>query len=715
MMQMVHVDTLANALSPAAAALLPALMGNLQSALPRLATLMNWLSVMQADGHMVRSQEQGHYTALHSTFHETEHLAVGNWILSYTAVLLASGIETRFGTDGAFGSFIEAWLVQLQHEPDPQWTQVALAFKECASTLHRARTPANQSRELYDRFRWKAGRNSCWETLHQMAGCRLDGNLLTWTAENERHSPVGVALTSLPMQALTFTQEEAIDSPGDSDQEAHKTGPRPVSPTEGWQRHCVSESSPTDAWSPTGKGERSPLPEGSAKQNAQAKSVMLQAACPALCCVCATLTRNSPYHVCPGHTGRRWGCCGSPLGCGQHRKEKRPHMDVLDLWQSQDTVSSPLHLQILEARCYPLMNIWLLLATRSSKLQQLDSILFEGLLQRRIQVHNHTKQTTTASTVYRSHGLPGPKSGLRAPTILAKATVMTEGVRVSPLSAGGEGLCNAWSRLLTRPGKLAEGIQKQLGLFSCRYSAFTGYYFLYTLPRSVPWGKRFRLWKFRYRGIRSMKKRSRTLGAGAVSASQGQFEVVTWGQCPAVNTLTQERPPPCRAAPVFFGGQRRFQLLVFLFSCLGTTQESPGVGSFMTRAPRGGKKAWIKAQRQACQHGHTWYRGRILWSASVPHHPAMAPPSRIPKRPRPGATPMGATARLKIMTLNVGHMSAFLWGELKAYLGSGACDYDYDVVCLQELHWSQHANSAWADGLPWFLLAQTGRTGSWCW
>ena len=32
-------------------------------------------------------------------------------------------------------------------------------------------------------------------------------------------------------------------------------------------------------------------------------------------------------------------------------------------------------------------------------------------------------------------------------------------------------------------------------------------------------------------------------------------------------------------------------------------------------------------------------------------------------------------------------MSAFLWGELKAHLGSGTCDYD--VVCLQELHWSQ--------------------------
>ena len=162
MVQIAHADSLdINALSPAAAALLPALMGNLQSAMPRLATLMNWLSVMQADGHMVRSQEHGHYTVLHSTFHETEQLAVGNWILSYTAVLLASGIESRFGTDGAFGAFVEAWLVQLQQEPDPQWTQVALAFKECASTLHRALAPANQSRELYNRFRCKAGRSSC--------------------------------------------------------------------------------------------------------------------------------------------------------------------------------------------------------------------------------------------------------------------------------------------------------------------------------------------------------------------------------------------------------------------------------------------------------------------------------------------------------------------------------------------------------------------------
>ena len=333
-----------------------------------------------------------------------------------------------------------------------------------------------------------------------MAGGHLDGNLLTWTAEPEHHCPVGVAFSSLPTQVLTFTQEEAIDSPVESDREVHKPKPRPVSPTEGWPRLCDSESSLTIAQSPARKGERSPLPDGSAKQNAQAKSVTHQAACPTLCCVCETLMSNGPSHVCPGNAGRRWRLCGSPLRCGQHRKEQRPQMDALGLWQTRTTACSPLRLQILEVRCFSLMKIWLLLATRSRKQQQLDSILFEGLLQRRIYVHNHTKQATTASKVYRFHGLPGPKSGLRAPTILAQATVMTEGVRVSPLSAGGEGLCKARSRLLNRPGKLAEGIQQQLGSFSCHYSAFTGYYFLYTLPRSVPWGKRFRLWKFRYKG-----------------------------------------------------------------------------------------------------------------------------------------------------------------------------------------------------------------------
>ena len=73
---------------------------------------------------------------------------------------------------------------------------------------------------------------------------------------------------------------------------------------------------------------------------------------------------------------------------------------------------------------------------------------------------------------------------------------------------------------------------------------------------------------------------------------------------------------------------------------------------------RTGKRAWIRAQRQANQHGHTWYRGRVLWSEGTQHLLVDAPPPRRTRRPRPVTTLRGATARLK-------------------------------VVCLQELHWSQ--------------------------
>ena len=54
---------------------------------------------------------------------------------------------------------------------------------------------------------------------------------------------------------------------------------------------------------------------------------------------------------------------------------------------------------------------------------------------------------------------------------------------------------------------------------------------------------------------------------------------------------------------------------------------------------------------------------------------------------RHSALPQAQAQLPRSDTLNVGHMSAFLWSELKAYLGSSSCDHD--VICLQELHWSQ--------------------------
>ena len=104
------------------------------------------------------------------------------------------------------------------------------------------------------------------------------------------------------------------------------------------------------------------------------------------------------------------------------------------------------------------------------------------------------------------------------------------------------------------------------------------------------------------------------------------------------------------------------------------------------------------------QQGHTWYRGRVIWSADVPHQYVGTGSGRRPHRQRPVATARGATARLKVMTLNVGHMSACLWGELKAHLSSGDCDYD--VLCLQELHWSQTCQFSVQS---WSVVVSAGR------
>ena len=172
--------------------------------------------------------------------------------------------------------------------------------------------------------------------------------------------------------------------------------------------------------------------------------------------------------------------------------------------------------------------------------------------------------------------VPEPYFGRPTPL----ATYRLRGVRVSPLSAGGEGLCKARSRLLNRPGKLAEGIQQQLGLFSCHCSTCSGHYLLHTLSGSVPWGNRFRLWKFKYRVVRFKKKRSRKSDVGTVSGSHRQFAVVIRGQYSTVDTWAPGRPPPCRAAPAGFRQAGAVSTTDFSFqlhsrawdgSCTGTT------------------------------------------------------------------------------------------------------------------------------------------------
>ena len=264
-------------------------------------------------------------------------------------------------------------------------------------------------------------------------------------------------------------------------------------------------------------------------------------------------------------------------------------------------------------------------------------------------------------------------------------------MRVSPFSAGGEGLCKARFLLLKRPGKLAEGIQQQLGFFFCRCSTCSRRFRLYSPSCSGPWGSRLRPWKFKYKLVRFRRKRFCQRIVGVASDPHGAHTMVSRGQLAIRDSQGQRHTYSSRAMPARMSRPGRLSFLIFISSCNSVcgmlpVGAPPGAAPIQPQASGGGKRAWIRAQRQASQQGYAWYRGRVIRSAEIPHHLATQPPRR-PKRQYQGTTRRGATARLKIMTLNVGHMSAFLWSELKAYLASSACEYD--VMCLQELHWSQ--------------------------
>ena len=286
------------------------------------------------------------------------------------------------------------------------------------------------------------------------------------------------------------------------------------------------------------------------------------------------------------------------------------------------------------------------------------------------------------------------------------------GVRVSPLSAGGEGLCKAQSWLLNRPGKQAEGSQTQIGPFSCHRSTCSGHYQLSVLPQMEPWGSRLRIWKFKYKVVRFRIKRYIKLAVGFTSGSRPPKATSPLDWARTADTRDNGRSRAGRIAHTNPGQSRRLQKLLCLISCLPasgvhTSGEQRDLRPPQFRNFRVGKRAWINAQRQANQKGHTWYRGRLLCSSDIPRLTATMQPSSTVRRPRHGAVARGATVRLKIMTLNVGHMSAFLWGEIKAYLGTNACDYD--VVCFQELHWSQTCQFSVAG---WSAVVSAGKDRS---
>ena len=286
----------------------------------------------------------------------------------------------------------------------------------------------------------------------------------------------------------------------------------------------------------------------------------------------------------------------------------------------------------------------------------------------------------------------GPKSALEPYHTLLSSLVAgkLQGVRVSPLSAGGGGLCRAQPEFPSRPGKQAEGIHKQLGFSPVSY-------FFVNPPNSprrpdgsVPWGHKFRLWKFRYKVVKRRKKMSVRLRETRDQATHQKKGNQAKARQIAARKIAPRRPDARSGMRTIQGAPRSLRLLIVLLSCppANCVRIEPGQpGNMHPLHIRVGKRAWLRAQKQANQQGYAWYRGRILCSNGAPCQTTGTMPPNLARRSKPVVNSRGATARLKVMTLNVGHMSAFLWGELKAHLGSGTCDYD--VVCLQELHWTQ--------------------------
>ena len=296
----------------------------------------------------------------------------------------------------------------------------------------------------------------------------------------------------------------------------------------------------------------------------------------------------------------------------------------------------------------------------------------------------HHRRTNTAPN-------RGPKSALVPdPRITSQCQCRRQGVRVSSLSAGDEGLCNAQPIFPIMPGKPADGNYSQLG--DASYSFFAHTQQGAQLPVQLTLiGHRFRLWRFRYKIVRNHRRRKHKAQAQGVHRLEARLP--PWRPKSTPKALEKSKTyivHPRRSAGGL-GCSRGLVTLAAGLGCFptigrGALVNAPGAAvATCSTQPR--KHAWIRAQQRAARDGQTWYRGRLVRSLINPCTVALSPPPRRSARRGPLHTKRGATARLQVMTLNVGHLSAFLWGEIKAQLGSPTCNHD--VICLQELHWSQ--------------------------
>ena len=99
----------------------------------------------------------------------------------------------------------------------------------------------------------------------------------------------------------------------------------------------------------------------------------------------------------------------------------------------------------------------------------------------------------------------------------------------------------------------------------------------------------------------------------------------------------------------------------------------------------GSKRAIRRAARRAMAQGSTWYKGKWITAKQLSHINTASAQRTHSGSDRRG--PRGGTKysdRISLLSLNVGSLSTLLWQELKEYLLKAP----YDVICLQETHWS---------------------------
>ena len=181
--------------------LLPTIKNRLNTMLLELFRMLASLQELKAGDHIIAAREAQHYTALHSEFHQAPELAVGNWVLAMAGELIAPGLNQHFRADDTFGSFVEAWLVQLRRardSPGTRTSEMQRRFIRLASLLHDVVAPMQQSRQLYDLMSWRRGKAYNLRILLTVAN---------W-------SPPELASPLLPERRVCSLEDEARQDPG---------------------------------------------------------------------------------------------------------------------------------------------------------------------------------------------------------------------------------------------------------------------------------------------------------------------------------------------------------------------------------------------------------------------------------------------------------------------------------------------------------------------